>query len=104
MTPTGKPPEKERVNYMAVSAQALTIGGEVGCLTLIIVLLAVFGGMWLDKLFGTKPLFTLVLVLGSAPLSLGLTVWVARRSLNMAKNLPAGDEQQQTLKGDGAGE
>jgi hypothetical protein len=32
--------------------------GQVGCVTLVIVLASVFGGLWLDGLFGTKPLFT----------------------------------------------
>ena len=104
MTPTGNPPKKESVNYLAISAKAMTLGGEVGCLTLVIVLLAVFGGLWLDNLFKTKPLFTLLLVLGSAPLSLVLTFWRARRALNIPQKPPAGEEPQQTLKGDQAGE
>ncbi|OGO38896.1 MAG: hypothetical protein A2W35_15425 [Chloroflexi bacterium RBG_16_57_11] len=58
------------------------IGGEVGCITLVIVLLAVFGGLWLDDLLGTRPLFTVGLVLASAPISLVLTFWVARRAIN----------------------
>jgi len=57
------------------------VGGEIGCLTLIIVLGAVFGGLWLDRLFGTKPLLTILLVLGSAPLSIFLTYWVAIRAV-----------------------
>lgn len=104
MTPTGNPPEKDRVNYTAMSTQALTIGGEVGCLTLFIVLVSVFGGLWLDNLLGTKPLFTLILVLASAPISLGLTFWVARRALNRTQSTSTGKKQDQTLKGDQAGE
>jgi hypothetical protein len=33
--------------------------GQVGCLTLVIILASVFGGLWLDKMFNTKPVFTL---------------------------------------------
>jgi hypothetical protein len=80
MTPTSKPPGQSPVPYADIGQKFVTVGGEVGCLTLVIVLLAVFGGIWLDKVLGTKPFFTVLLVLGSAPLALVLTFWVARRS------------------------
>lgn len=53
---------------------------QVGCLTLIIILAAVFGGLWLDKTFGTKPVFTLVLLLVSVPVSVIAMLVVARRT------------------------
>jgi len=65
----------------AVNMKTLTVGGEVGCSTLLIVLAAVFGGLWLDNIFDTKPLITVILVLASAPLSLVLTVWIATRAV-----------------------
>lgn len=55
--------------------------GQVGCLTLIIILASVFGGLWLDNTFGTRPLFTLVLLLAGIPLSVVLMIVVARRTL-----------------------
>jgi hypothetical protein len=80
MIPNDRSPEKG--NWSAgFNARALTVGGEVGCLTLIIVILAVFGGIWLDRILGTKPLFTISLVLISAPLSLVLTYWIAKRAV-----------------------
>ncbi len=62
-----------------IRRQALTVGGEVGCITILIVLGAVFGGLWLDQQFGTKPILTILLVLGSAPFSLFLTYRLAKR-------------------------
>jgi F0F1-type ATP synthase assembly protein I len=53
---------------------------QVGCLTLIIILAAVFGGLWLDKTFGTKPVLTLVLLLVSVPASVIAMLVVARRT------------------------
>jgi hypothetical protein len=82
MIPSSNPPEKESVPAAIVGTKFAVIGGEVGCITLVIVLLAVFGGLWLDNLLGTKPLFTVGLVLASAPISLVLTFWVARRAIN----------------------
>ena len=46
--------------------------GQVGCITIAIILASVFGGVWLDKTFGTKPVFTLVLLFAGIPLSVFL--------------------------------
>ena len=58
--------------------------GQVGCLTLIIILASVFGGLWLDQTFGTKPVFTLALLFAGVPVSVMLTV--ARRILARLKD------------------
>ncbi len=80
MSPNDSPPEKNP--YLAAfNTKALTVGGEVGCVTLTIVLGAVFGGIWLDRVLGTRPLFTIGLVLISTPLSLFLTFWIAKRAV-----------------------
>ena len=55
--------------------------GQVGCLTLVIILASVFGGLWLDKTFGTKPIFTLVLLFAGIPVSVLVMLTVARRTL-----------------------
>jgi len=76
-----QPPDKPQPAQMMKQAPLFAIGGEVGCLTLLIVIAAVFGGLYLDKLFGTKPVLTILFVLGSAPLALALTFWVAMRAV-----------------------
>jgi threonine/homoserine/homoserine lactone efflux protein len=48
------------------------VAGQVGCLTLGIVFVALFAGLGLDRLLNTKPLFTLILLIGSVPLTLYL--------------------------------
>jgi len=55
--------------------------GQVGCLTLIIVLASVFAGLWLDKIFGTKPVITLVLLFAGIPVSVLVMLNVGRRTL-----------------------
>lgn len=55
--------------------------GQVGCLTLVVILASVFLGLWLDSLFGTKPVLTLVLLFAGIPLSVFLMLFVARRTL-----------------------
>jgi len=60
--------------------------GQVGCLTLVIILASVFGGLWLDNTFGTKPVFTLVLLLAGIPISVFVMLIVARRTLTRLKD------------------
>ena len=60
--------------------------GQVGCLTLIIILGSVFGGLWLDNMFGTKPVFTLVLLFAGIPVSVFVMLFVARRTLARLKD------------------
>ena len=60
--------------------------GQVGCLTLIIILASVFGGLWLDKTFGTKPVFTLALLFAGIPVSVLVMLVVARRTLARLKD------------------
>lgn len=59
--------------------------GQVGCLTLVIILASVFGGLWLDKTFGTKPVFTLAMLVAGIPVSVLVMLSVARRTLARLK-------------------
>jgi len=59
--------------------------GQIGVLTLVIVLAAAFGGMALDARFDTKPWFTVVLLIASIPISLLLMVWIARKTVAKIK-------------------
>jgi len=62
--------------------------GQVGCLTLVIVLASVFGGLWLDKMFNTKPVFTLALLFAGIPVSVLVMLNVGRKTLaRMKENL-----------------
>ena len=50
---------------------------QVGCVTVVIVIGALLLGLWVDSQFDTKPLFTIVFLLGSIPVSLYSLVRVA---------------------------
>ena len=67
--------------------------GQVGCLTLIIILASVFGGLWLDKMFGTKPVFTLALLFAGIPVSVIVMLVVARRTLARLKEKAEKDSE-----------
>jgi len=75
--------QQDRSNL--ISTVLIVMVGLVGCLTSLIILASVFGGLWLDKTFGTKPLFILILLLAGIPLSIIVMIVVARRTLNRIK-------------------
>jgi F0F1-type ATP synthase assembly protein I len=60
--------------------------GQVGCLTLVIILASVLGGLWLDKIFHTKPILTLILLFAGIPVSVLVMISVARRTLARLKD------------------
>ena len=79
--------------------RTVTLGGEIGCLTLIIVLAAVFGGLWLDRTLGTeKPIITIILVLISAPLSLVLTYWRAMQAVRDIRAEPSTEAEADSIE------
>jgi hypothetical protein len=81
MNQNERQPQKPTSNIYTLGFTPLVVGGEAGCLTLFIVFLALAAGLWLDRTFGTRPIFTIILLLGSAPFSIFLTFWVATRSI-----------------------
>ncbi len=58
---------------------------QVGCLTLVIILASLLGGLWLDSTFGTKPLFTLILLVAGTPLSVIAMLFISRRAVAKIK-------------------
>lgn len=71
--------------------------GQVGCLTLLVILASVLGGLWLDKTFGTKPVFTLVLLFAGIPLSVLLMLYASRKSLARWKEKYQSEEKETTV-------
>jgi F0F1-type ATP synthase assembly protein I len=61
--------------------------GQVGVLTLVIVLAAVFGGLALDNRYGTKPWFTVGLLVASIPVSIITMVFLVRKAVSRVKTI-----------------
>jgi hypothetical protein len=59
--------------------------GQVGCLTLVIILASVLLGLWLDGVFDTKPVITLALLFAGIPVSVLVMLNVGRRTLARLK-------------------
>ena len=79
-----------------VNTLLIVVIGQVGCLTLAVILASVFGGLWLDNTFGTKPVFTLVLLFAGIPLSVFLMLYVSRKALTRLKDKYETEEKKTT--------
>lgn len=80
----------------AINLALATFAGQAGCLSLVIVIVALLAGLWLDSQFGVKGPFTVGLLLLSVPLSLFVMVRIALSSVKNIKTPPnKGDAQSQ---------
>jgi len=84
--------DKNRQNGM-ISNLLIVVIGQVGCLTLVVIMASVLGGLWLDKIFGTKPVITLVLLFAGIPLSVLLMLYASRKSLAQWKEKYEAEEK-----------
>ena len=62
-------PRSGNVQY-AINMSLAGFAGTVGVVTLIIVVVALFAGLLLDRVLGTRPVFTILILLGSVPITI----------------------------------
>ena len=67
-----------------------TVAGQAGCSTLVLIFLALFGGLYLDSRLDTHPVFTIGLVLVSIPVSLYAMVRMVLTAVSHINTPPAG--------------
>ncbi|MGQ9850250.1 MAG: AtpZ/AtpI family protein [Aggregatilineaceae bacterium] len=70
-----------------------SVAGQAGCLTVIIVFMALFGGMFLDSRLDTHPVFTIGLVLLSVPVSLYAMIRLMLSSVASIRATPTQGER-----------
>ncbi len=75
MTQDDTTPDKDRA-IQALKVALVGVIGQVGCLTLVVILVALLAGLWLDNQFQTRPLFVVILLLASVPLTIFLMIRV----------------------------
>lgn len=71
--------KKDRGQY-ALNMTLAAVAGQVGCLTLAVIIITLLGGLWLDARFDTKPIFTVLLLVGSIPVTIIMMFWVVRKA------------------------
>ncbi|HTP10572.1 MAG TPA: AtpZ/AtpI family protein [Anaerolineae bacterium] len=85
-----KPPQPTSTEVVTKTlAQGSLIGVQAGCVSVILIILALVAGMALDRVVGTQYMFTVGLLLLSIPVSLGAMVYTVLRSTRSMQNQPA---------------
>ena len=95
-----KPPQPSSSEVVTKTlAQGSLIGVQAGCVSVIIIILALVVGLVLDRALGTKYMFTVGLMLLSIPVSLGAMVYSVLRS-TQAMRTQSSAQSSQTQKED----
>jgi F0F1-type ATP synthase assembly protein I len=89
--------DKNRQQYV-YNLTLAAVAGQVGCLTLVIIFGALIAGLWLDRSFETKPLFTILLMVASMPVTLYLMFRVVQGATNRIKPV-SNKKNDENLKG-----
>lgn len=84
--------EKGQVNQPALFAGVV---GQVGCITVIVIGLALGAGMLLDKYLGTNSIFTVLLMVGSVPVALYVTVRVSLTAAARIQDTSSSNEAEE---------
>ena len=82
---TDTDPNKTRSGSHALNLALGAVAGQVGCLTIVIVVLALLAGLWLDNQFGTRPLLLIGLLVASVPVTVIMMFWVVRQATSRIK-------------------
>jgi F0F1-type ATP synthase assembly protein I len=85
MTPGEKQSSPAQDSQRALNLALASAAGLGGCLVVIVVIGALIGGLWLDSVLKTRPLFTLVLVIGSMPVGIFVMYRVAMSAVARIK-------------------
>lgn len=68
---------KDRTRYTLNLALA-AVASQVGCVTIVIVVVALLGGLWLDNRFDSSPIFLATMLIASVPVTVVLMLWIVR--------------------------
>ncbi len=87
---------------MALAVGALL--GQVGCVTLVVILAALVAGLWLDRQLDSRPLFTVLLMLGSVPVTIYLMIRIvlagASKFERMTGPVPTSAQEEERVERD----
>ncbi|TAK12967.1 MAG: AtpZ/AtpI family protein [Anaerolineae bacterium] len=70
--------KKQADRTYAMNVALTAVVGQVGCVTVLVIVLAMFAGLWIDNRFGTKPWFTIGLLVASMPVTVILMLNIVR--------------------------
>ena len=94
MSQSDDAPKNSRAQH-AFNLTLAAVAGQVGCLTLVVIFLSLFAGLWLDNQFQSRPLFTILLLVGSVPVTIIGMFWVVRKATSHIRHAPEARETDQ---------
>jgi F0F1-type ATP synthase assembly protein I len=87
--------DDEQINETALLAGII---GQIGCITVLLIAIALGVGILLDRFLDTSPIFTIIFLVGSVPVTLYVTVRVslmaAARAQRIADKKKAKDKSE----------
>lgn len=81
-----------------VFALLATVVGQVGCVVILLVGLALGAGLLLDKFLQTKAIFTVILMVGSVPVALFVTMRISMAAAARAQQLMKADKTEEDIE------
>ena len=84
MNESGDRPEENR-SQRTLNLTLAAVAGQVGCLTVGVIIVALLFGLWLDNRLGTLPWFTIGFLLVSVPVTIILMFRVVRTATSKMK-------------------
>lgn len=84
MEPTRKAPERDRLRY-SFGATLTIVTGLVVLTVGLSVIIALFGGLWLDRQLGTGSIFTILLIVAAGPVSLYVVYRATKATISRMK-------------------
>jgi len=94
MSQTSEPSLKKGNSQYTFNLILAAVAGLVGCLTLIIVIAALIIGLWLDKQLNSRPTFTILLMVGSIPVTLITMFLVVKAATSRIKPSTKNNQDQ----------
>lgn len=90
-----KQDQQQQINQAALLASVV---GQVGCVVVILVGLAMGAGLLIDRFLGTKAIFTVLFMVGSVPVALYVTVRVSLMAAARAQKLIDANKAEEETK------
>ena len=79
-------PDAHKQSNRVFNTTLTAVVAQVGCFTPAIILAALFLGLWLDRTFDSKPLFTIIFIVGSMPISIVVLFAIVRSATKRLKS------------------
>ena len=93
-------PDKQVDAARASLEMAFRVMAQIGGLTLVVILVAIFGGIYIDRLLDPRPLFTIILIVGSFPISMYVIYRVALGAVGSIKPASSRPRGQKEMRSD----